>query len=38
VKTPLERSNAQLAAFKKRYAMNARPAQPLHGRKVALSP
>jgi len=25
------------AAFKERYAMNARPVQPLHGRKVVLS-
>lgn len=38
LKTPVEVSNAQLAAFKKRYAMNARPVQPLHGRKVVLSP
>ena len=38
LKTPVELSSAQLAAFKKRYAMNARPVQPLHGRKVVLSP
>ena len=38
LKTPVEASAAQLAAFKKRYAMNARPVQPLNGRKVVLSP
>ena len=34
LKTPVEISLAQLASFKKRYAMNARPVQPLNGRKV----
>lgn len=38
LKTPVELSKAQLAAFTRRYAMNARPVQPLHGRKVVLSP
>lgn len=37
LKTPVELSKAQLAAFKKRYSMNARPLQPLNGRKVVLS-
>ena len=36
LKTPVELSTAQLAAFRKRYAMNARPVQPLNGRKVML--
>jgi len=37
LKTPVEISTAQLASFKKLYAMNARPVQPLNGRKVVLS-
>ncbi|HSW07469.1 carbonic anhydrase [Aquabacterium sp.] len=38
LKTPVEVSAAQLASFKKLYAMNARPVQPLNGRKVVLGP
>lgn len=38
LKTPVELSNAQLASFRKLYAMNARPVQPLNGRKVVLNP
>jgi len=34
LKTPVEFSPAQFASFKKLYAMNARPVQPLNGRKV----
>jgi carbonic anhydrase len=34
MKTPIEISYAQLAAFKKLYKMNARPVQPLNGRRV----
>jgi len=34
LKTPVELSAAQLASFKKLYAMNARPVQPLNDRKV----
>ena len=34
LKTPVEISAAQLAAFRKLYRMNARPVQPLNGRKV----
>ncbi|MDM0117271.1 carbonic anhydrase family protein [Variovorax sp. J22R133] len=34
LKTPVEVSTAQLAAFRKLYRMNARPVQPLNGRKV----
>jgi carbonic anhydrase len=34
LKTPVELSSAQLASFRKLYAMNARPVQPLNGRKV----
>jgi carbonic anhydrase len=34
IKQPLEISAAQLAAFQKLYPMNARPVQPLNGRKV----
>ena len=34
LKTPVELSAAQLAAFRKLYRMNARPVQPLNGRKV----
>jgi carbonic anhydrase len=37
LKTPMEVSKAQLAAFRKLYAMNARPVQPLNDRKVVLS-
>jgi len=37
LKAPVEISAAQLASFKKLYAMNARPVQPLNGRKVVLS-
>jgi len=36
LKTPVELSAAQLTAFRKLYQMNARPVQPLHGRKVLL--
>lgn len=34
LKQRVELSKAQLAAFRKLYKMNARPVQPLHGRKV----
>jgi len=34
MKTPVELSPAQLASFRKLYPMNARPVQPLNGRKV----
>ena len=34
MKTPIEISYSQLAAFKKLYKMNARPVQPLNGRRV----
>jgi carbonic anhydrase len=34
LRTPVELSRAQLAAFRKLYPMNARPVQPLNGRKV----
>ena len=34
LKQPVEVSKAQLAAFRKLYNMNARPVQPLNGRKV----
>jgi carbonic anhydrase len=34
LKTPVELSSSQLAAFRKLYRMNARPVQPLNGRKV----
>ena len=34
LKTPVEVSAAQLASFRKLYTMNARPVQPLNGRKV----
>jgi carbonic anhydrase len=37
LKTPVEASAAQIEAFKKLYPMNARPVQPLNGRKVQLS-
>lgn len=37
LKTPVEISPGQLAAFQKLYKMNARPVQPLHGRKVQAS-
>ena len=37
LKTPVEVSKAQLKAFTKLYKMNARPVQPLHGRKVQVS-
>jgi carbonic anhydrase len=36
--TPVELSAPQLAAFRKRFEMNARPVQPLNGRKVILGP
>ncbi len=36
LKTPVTLSAAQLAAFRKLYKMNARPVQPLNGRKVQL--
>ncbi len=36
MRTPLEISYAQLAAFKKLYKMNARPVQPLNGRRVQM--
>jgi carbonic anhydrase len=34
LKTPVEASKSQIAAFQKLYKMNARPVQPLNGRKV----
>jgi len=34
LKQPVELSKEQLAAFRKLYPMNARPVQPLNGRKV----
>lgn len=34
MKTPIEISYAQLSAFKKLYKLNARPVQPLNGRRV----
>ena len=34
LKQPVEVSKAQIAAFRKLYSMNARPVQPLNGRKV----
>lgn len=37
LKTPVDISAAQLAAFKKLYKMNARPVQPLNGRTVQAS-
>jgi carbonic anhydrase len=36
LKTPVQISAAQLTAFRKLYAMNARPVQPLNGRPVVL--
>lgn len=36
MRTPIEISYAQLAAFKKLYKMNARPTQPLNGRRVQM--
>jgi len=36
LKTPVDISSAQLASFRKLYAMNARPVQPLNGRPVVL--
>jgi len=36
MRTPIEISYAQLAAFKKLYKMNARPVQPLNGRRVQM--
>jgi carbonic anhydrase len=36
LKTPVEFSSAQFASFKKLYTMNARPVQPLNGRKVVI--
>lgn len=36
MRTPIEVSYAQLAAFKKLYRMNARPVQPLNGRRVQM--
>jgi carbonic anhydrase len=37
LKTPVEVSPAQLAAFRQLYPMNARPVQPLNGRTVQAS-
>jgi len=37
LKSPVELSVAQIAAFRKLYAMHARPVQPLNGRVVELS-
>jgi len=34
LKTPIEMSAGQLAAFKKVFSMNARPVQPLNGRTI----
>ena len=36
MRTPIEISYAQLAAFKKLYKMNARPVQPINGRRVQM--
>jgi len=36
MRAPIEISYAQLAAFKKLYKMNARPVQPLNGRRVQM--
>jgi carbonic anhydrase len=36
MRTPIEISYAQLATFKKLYKMNARPVQPLNGRRVQM--
>jgi carbonic anhydrase len=36
MRQPIEISYAQLAAFKKLYKMNARPVQPLNGRRVQM--
>jgi carbonic anhydrase len=38
LKTPTKVSEAQIAAFAKLYAMNARPTQPLNGRTVEATP
>jgi carbonic anhydrase len=37
LKEPVQMSKAQLAQFRKRYPMNARPVQPLNGRTVEIS-
>jgi carbonic anhydrase len=37
LKTPVQLSAGQLSAFRKLYKMNARPVQPLNGRKVQVS-
>lgn len=37
MKNPIEISYAQLAAFKKLYKMNARPVQPVNGRRIQMS-
>jgi carbonic anhydrase len=37
LKAPIEASKEQIAAFRKLYPMNARPVQPLNGRKVEQS-
>lgn len=37
LKTPVELSAGQIAAFRKLYKMNARPVQPLNGREVQVS-
>lgn len=37
LKSPVEVSASQIAVFRKRYAMNARPVQPLNGRVIELS-
>jgi carbonic anhydrase len=37
LKTPIEMSTGQLAAFKKVFSMNARPVQPLNGRTIQVT-
>jgi carbonic anhydrase len=37
LKTPLRIDNSEIQAFGKRYPMNARPTQPLHGRTVEMT-
>jgi carbonic anhydrase len=37
LKTPVELSASQLAAFKKIFPLNARPVMPLNGRKISLT-
>jgi len=37
LKTPLKIANSEILAFGKRYPMNARPTQPLHGRTIEMT-